>query len=250
MRAYSVLVGAVLAGVYLGWNAPPEERNPQTVKERIKVAVVDTGLDLRDPRFQFHLCEEGHRDFTGTGIKDVHGHGTHVAGIIKERATSQDFCLMILKYYTDEQTGEQNLLAEVEAFRHAAAHGATIVNFSGGGPEFHESEFLTIRDNPKVWFVVAAGNNGKNLDFLWDRYYPASYPFSNVITVGNVYQDGRKVPSSNYGRQVDQWEVGYEVDSTLPCQPYQKVCRGKMTGTSQATAIYTSKLIGKLKGVR
>jgi subtilisin family serine protease len=46
----------------------------------IKVGVVDTGIDSSHPDFQGRIGEVA--DFTGEGIGDGHGHGTHVAGTI------------------------------------------------------------------------------------------------------------------------------------------------------------------------
>ena len=48
----------------------------------LRVAVIDTGLDLSDKRFSSRLCKEGHEDFTHTTIEDKSGHGTHVVGLI------------------------------------------------------------------------------------------------------------------------------------------------------------------------
>ncbi len=45
----------------------------------IGIAVLDTGIDLEHPDFGGRIG--GIADFTGEGIGDVNGHGTHVAGI-------------------------------------------------------------------------------------------------------------------------------------------------------------------------
>lgn len=44
------------------------------------VALLDTGLDQEHPAFDGIPLAT--RDFVGTGIKDMHGHGTHIAGTI------------------------------------------------------------------------------------------------------------------------------------------------------------------------
>ena len=219
--------------------------------EPIRVAVIDTGLDLTDPRFKGVLCPEGHEDFTGTSIKDSNGHGTHITGLIKEHAAGSNFCLIILKYYDETAPGAINLKREVAALRKAAELGVGIVNFSGGGPEFSEEEFLTIRDNPEITYVFAAGNENSNIDDVENYYYPASNRLPNIVVVGSVDEKGNKLDSSNYGKRVTVVELG-TVRSTLPkwkCNG-KADCEGVMTGTSQATAIHTGKLIKRGVGHR
>lgn len=208
-----------------------------------RVAIVDTGLALNDPRFAARLCESGHKDFTGKGLADFHGHGTHVAGLIVANAGDAEYCLIILKYYTDDAIGAVNLRRERAAFRWAIEQGAVIVNFSGGGPEFDEDEYLTLRDNPQTTFVVAAGNEGKDLDVRGQEYFPASYKLPNVFAVGSLDAAGSRAFTSGWGSRVRYWERGDVVMSTLPGGK-----TGEMSGTSMATAVATGKLVaGTLK---
>lgn len=210
----------------------------------IKVAVIDTGLDIYDPRFSSVLCKTGHKDFTNTTLNDTLGHGTHIAGLIKQYAKKSNYCLVILKYFNEGDNGFQNLINLNMALREAVAQGVTIVNYSGGGPEFNEREYLTLHESTKVTFIVAAGNNGSNIDLEKNFYYPASYNLSNIISVGALNKDGSKLEASNFGKSVDAWELGKAV-STVPCVP-RRVCMAEMMGTSQATAIHTGKYIHEL----
>lgn len=208
----------------------------------LKVAIIDTGLDLTDIRFAGHICEKGHFNFVDNSDKvdDLHGHGTHVAGLIEKYAGEGNYCFLVYKYYSDANPGKVNLSNEILAIKKATSEGATIVNFSGGGPEFDEEEYLAIKRNPRITFIVAAGNENENIDYPTGYFYPASYHLQNVIVIGNINKDAKKADSSNYGKRVNATEMGVDVKSFLPGGK-----EGSMTGTSQATAIHTGKIISE-----
>jgi subtilisin family serine protease len=203
----------------------------------LRIAIVDTGLNLNDPRFKDHLCYTGHKDFTETGLEDTDGHGTFVAGLITKYAMEGNYCLLIYKYYEDKTPGYITLQREVKAFEEAVKNGAKIVNFSAGGEEFDEDEYLAVNDHPDVTFVVAAGNESKNIDTEEGHFYPASYHTVNTVIVGNVLETGSVAPYSNWSNKKMFWEVG-DVNSTLPNNK-----EGRMRGTSFSAAVKTGKLI-------
>lgn len=216
-------------------------------QKQLKVAIIDTGLNLDDPRFKDHLCPYGHKDFTGQGLDDVEGHGTHVAGSIVKFADHANYCLLIYKYYTEGSTDSQRLGWELLSLEEAIKNGANIVNFSGGGGGFNETESLLIQYNPKVTFVVAAGNEHHDIDIRGNEYYPASYFFINEIVVGALDKNGKRVSSSNWGKKV-KWELGENILSTIPCKNRSGLvdgCNGYMTGTSMATSVVTGKILAK-----
>lgn len=240
----------VLMGVVF-YTPPVTSSADVKTPDLIKVAVVDSGLDLSDYRFRDKLCKTGHISFTGS-LDDSRGHGTHVAGIIMKNAPSSGYCLMIIKYYDPSNSGRVNLNNLVKSMKYAVDHGANIINFSGGGPDYDKDERQIIASSPGVTFVVAAGNEGKNISKnAVNSYYPASYALPNMIIVGSLMHDGiTRADTSNYGNIVTEWEVGHNVKSTLPSgtcwKSYLHDCQGYMSGTSQATATATGKLITRL----
>ena len=207
----------------------------------IKVGIVDTGLDLNDPRLNSQLCPYGHKDFTGTGLADTVGHGTFVAALIERYAGKGDYCLLIYKFYSISEPGVKNTNNEVSAFKKAIRDGASVINFSGGGERFSEEEFLVVKNNPQVTFVVAAGNDNLDLDIFGNTYYPASFFFKNEIVLENVDKYGNKAQTSNWGSKITESEVGEDVVSMLPNGQM-----GKESGTSFSTAIRTGKMIREM----
>lgn len=212
---------------------------------RIKVAVIDTGLDLKDPRFKDVLCKTGHQDFTGTSLADTHGHGTHIAGIIASAPFHEQFCLIIMKYYVESASGMQNMNRERAAVAAALILGARFVNISGGGDVADAVERMMMADNPNTTFIVAAGNNGEDYT---NKYYPAAYKLKNVIPVGNLDCDrngkGSPARTSNFGPGVI-WRCGMNIKSTLPGGK-----RGWMSGTSQAAAVTTASILNAIGKAR
>lgn len=231
------------------------------------VAVIDTGCDVHHPALRNNiwvnpgesgLDENGSPkatngidddqngfvdDFHGWNfadhspdIRDSHGHGTHIAGLIGgPTGVAPQISLMILKYYSDDSDGEDNLTNTVRAIRYAVKMGAKIINYSGGGIMRSDLEEETIRwaGRQGVLFVAAAGNEGLNSDFF--HFYPAGYDLPNVISVGASDRQGALLKISNFGKStVDIVAPGKNIYSTLPDGHF-----GFMTGTSQATALVT-----------
>jgi len=218
----------------------------------IVVAVIDTGVDpnhedlsvniWRDPLIKDKPVFGWNFVVDKPNPVDEHGHGTHVAGIIGAVANpragisgvAHRVSIMPVKYYSDANPGSVNLKNTVRAINYAIEHGARIINYSGGGPEFSEDEYLAIKkaEAKGILFVAAAGNEHQNTDLVENYYYPSAYHLSNIISVAATDIRNNLLASSNWGkRRVDVAAPGEDIYSTLPGGRY-----GKMSGTSQATA--------------
>lgn len=226
--------------------------------KRIVVAIIDTGMDINHPALKNNLWVNPKEipnngiDDDGNGfIDDVHGwnfvtetnkpfdshgHGTHIAGIIHNVAPEVSF--MVLKYFDPKSLSDKNITNTVRAIDYAVNNGAQIINYSGGGFGKNPLEERAIKraKDKNILFVAAAGNESTNSDK--DSFYPASYDFSNIISVASLTQESDLVESSNFGIEtVDIAAPGKNIFSTLPGGRY-----GHMTGTSQATAFATGVL--------
>jgi len=205
------------------------------------VAVIDSGIDKRLP----HLCKMGHKSFISSSWytsddpnTDTMGHGTHVAGLINRNAGNTDYCLVSLKYYDPRAANTDSFNSMLAAIKYAINIKVDVINISAGGGNFNKEEYdaIELALNNHILVVAAAGNEHTNLDAKCD-YFPACYD-KRVIMVGNLNRFARRAPSSNYGSRVNRWEIGTDCLSDMP-----EGKTGIMTGTSQATAIATGKLI-------
>lgn len=224
----------------------------------IIVAVIDTGFDFNST-WKGHLskkdsdgyqlkkpkiCKQGHADFTEEGIKDTHGHGTHIAGVIAKFAEDSNYCLVILKYYKISQFDNTSL--SIKALQKAIDLKVSIINYSGGGMEKSDTECNLIKQalNMGIHVIAAAGNESFNINQR--PYYPAMCD-DRVIIVSSSDDFGNNSSFTNFtdkkknSRELVR-EKGLEILSILP---NNKI--GVMSGTSQATSTYTGKLIKKMK---
>lgn len=217
----------------------------------VRIAVVDTGFGWNSSVSEARLCKSGHKDFSGENTfttpnitkipvpLDNHGHGTNIVGIIEEYAKKAhiNYCIIIIKYHSDKFTFN-NLSATVKSFNYAFEIKADFVNYSSGGNEayYQEREAVERYLNAGGVLVAAAGNESLNLDDPHAGYYPAKYD-RRIIVVGSLDDHGKKLLSSNYGSIVNRWELGLHVTG------YGL----SMSGTSQATAIATGKLVSESK---
>lgn len=236
----------------------PVRKEPIPIREKqVKVAVIDTGIDP-DMLERKEYCKTGHKDFTGSGIQDEHGHGTHISGVIDQYAKAAvlvsevkpqelkdikvNYCQIVLKYYDSNGSDLMNLTRTVQALRWAIDQEVDIINYSGGGiaPSEEERKLIIEALDKGIKVVASAGN--EHSDLAKRPFYPAMYD-TRIYIVGNGVSNKVKdrAPTSNYGTAINTWEKGENVLSTLPHGQY-----GWMTGTSQSAAKKSGKLVREL----
>jgi subtilisin family serine protease len=152
-------------------------------------------------------------DNNTTTIPANTGHGTWVSGVIAAKRDNKIGIAGVCGTCTIMPIQLSIELLETEAERAAASaklgkaidyavkNGAQVINMSFSLPAKSDSlqKKITAHANNGVLFVAAAGNSGENIDNL-AYAYPALY--QNVFAVGAISQDGKKTPSSNYGKKV------------------------------------------------
>lgn len=229
---YKVCTLLTLAAILSATYPPSAEAD-----DRLKIAIVDTGYQKPRGMKSVNLCKGEHKDFSDDKrvFQDHIGHGTNIAhiidGFLRKRVSTDKYCLVIVKFYGAEASSDGAVHSE-KALKYSGKINADIINFSGGGEERSDSEAKVVSSllDRGLILVMAAGNNGHNLD-KGKTYYPAMAD-DRVIVVGLKQKDGSIHPLSNRGKVVDRYEVAIDVRAG-----------GKtMTGTSQATAIATAKI--------
>lgn len=215
------------------------------------IAVIDTGFGFtQESLAEKNLCKTGHRDFTpdqkwskylDTKDKvplDMIGHGTNVVGIIDQYAGNANYCIVIIKYFSGAADSSEDQAYFVKSVEHALKLKVDVINVSGGGSSYDPKENRAIKkflDNGGI-FIAAAGNDHVELGTKDNTYYPAMDD-PRIIVVGNVDKYGIRHFTSNFGKIVRVWEVGVNMMGFGLIK----------TGTSQATAVFSGKVINKLR---
>ncbi|NWF99081.1 MAG: S8 family serine peptidase [Nitrospirae bacterium] len=154
---------------------------------------------------------------------DDYGHGTHVAGIIGAvgnnalGVTGVMWRTSIMPVRVLNQYGEGDDDDIAEGIKYAVDNGAKVINASLGGygtsPVLEDA--IAYANSHGVLFVAAAGNESNNNDI--NPVYPASYPYSNIISVAATDQDDHRVAFTNFGyASVDVGAPGVYIISTVP----------------------------------
>lgn len=197
----------------------------------IKIAVLDTGIDVNHPDLEAAIA--GHADFSGDGIEDRNGHGTHCAGIIAAQPNGVGFVgaapdarLLIGKVLDDKGRGSLNMVANGVDW--AVERGADIISMSLGGSQGSDRLYRSIHNAlaKGISVICAAGNDGSL--FANSIGYPGRY--GGVITVAAHDRNGQPSGFSSRGGEIDFMAPGQDIWST-----YREGGYAKLSGTSMAT---------------
>jgi thermitase len=210
----------------------------------IKVAVIDSGIDLQHPIFAGKLSASTEFwDYVGNDATpqdesggNGYGHGTAVAGIILQVAPRATI-LPIRVLRTD---GTANTSDVVAAIGRAVNKGANIINLSLGTGGYDQSlmDICTWANTQGVRIIAAAGNNGQlnNIDspalFSW-----SSSTYQMTIGVGSVNANDQRSSFSSYGDNVYTFAPGENIWSAYPGNK-----SANFTGTSFATPIVSGSI--------
>ncbi|MFC6152951.1 S8 family serine peptidase [Nocardioides yefusunii] len=226
--------------------------------DKVKVAVVDTGIDISHPDLVGRVTDGAEFDYTkadrdadqgagflpvddedlpGKGWEDPHGHGTHVAGIIAANVNNglqiaggaPGAAVMPVKVFDENGAGASSDVARGIVW--AVNNGADVVNLSltmdRAAASVEAAIAYAVERN--VIVVAAAANTASNGQLK----YPSAYP--GVIGVAATDKKNARTTFSSAHSGVDVAAPGSFILSLWPSHRRQSV-----SGTSQAAAFVSA----------
>jgi len=220
---YHLQWGLPLAGFPAAWQRTQGSRS-------ITVAVLDTGVNGSVPDLAGNV--KPGIDLTGSGLTDVNGHGTAVAGVIAAHANNglggAGVCpkCTILPIKVMGNDGKGDLATVAQGIVKATQLHAKVIDLSLGGPVGLDAlkQAVDYATSHGSVVVAAAGNSG-----LGTPFYPANY--ANVIGVAGTNQSDRLYTWSERGTWVRVAAPGCNV------APLAHGGYGMFCGTSAATPL-------------
>jgi len=197
----------------------------------IKVAVLDTGIDLDHPDLANNVKGGVNTINSRKTAQDDNGHGTHVAGTIAAENNSLGVVGVAPQAYLYavkvlNRNGSGFLSDVIEGLQWSISNGMKVVNMSFGSTDdntsFHDA--ITATYNAGLTLVAAAGNAGPTENSVT---YPARY--SEVIAVSASTQTDTIASFSSRGPEIDLIAPGESINSTYLNDTYKV-----LSGTSMA----------------
>lgn len=209
----------------------------QSTGKGVKVAVIDTGVDVKNPQLTKAVDASAGENLLPTknskgetidrgnnkGTTDTVGHGTRVAGIIAARPAkgtgfvglAPDATIIPIKQNDAEGDGTAATLAA--AIIHAVNKGADVINISQDtanavAPADSLEQAVNYALRKKVVVVASAGNDG--LGGNVQITYPASY--KGVLAVAASDRNNERASFSQSGEFVGVAAPGVDMISTVP----------------------------------
>ncbi|MBP1943634.1 S8 family peptidase [Cytobacillus luteolus] len=212
--------------------------------EAVKIAVVDTGVDLEHPDLVERLTD-GYNALTDSNdADDDNGHGTHVAGIIASKVNNHEGIagltwynpIIPIKVMGEEGYGSTFDIAKGIIW--ATNQGAEVINLSLGNYQHSDmlKDAIDYAFKKDVVLIAASGNDNTS-----QPSFPAAYP--QVLSVAAVDYYGDRANFSNYGDYIDVSAPGVQIASTYFNKQY-----AALSGTSMA-APHVSALAGLIRSI-
>ena len=197
----------------------------------IKVAVLDTGIDLDHPDLKDNIKGNVNLIRASKSGDDDNGHGTHVAGIIASAdntvgtiGVAPKVWLYAVKVLNSKGDGYYSDI--IEGLQWSVNNGMQVVNMSFAGTSdvqsFRDALIATYKAN--IVLVAAAGNSGPGDNTVG---YPAKYP--ETIAVSATGQTDVLAAGSSRGPEVKLAAPGVNIYSTYKGGEYTT-----LSGTSMA----------------
>jgi hypothetical protein len=241
-----------------GWATALEQLGSLEHLARVRVAVIDSGVDFSHPDLAGRLMSGWNYVTPGTPPQDDYGHGTHMTGLIAANFNNGQGLVglapqvEILPYRTLNQDGAGSMTNVATAIQAAANSNARIINLSLYLNNSHPLLEDAVRhaDARGSLLIAAAGNCVAGVPCPTPVRYPAVYP--EVLAVGATTIQDVRASYSAVGPELDLVAPGgsvaarilstWPLEETLRCgaqnfrlEDGAAYCYS--TGTSSATAL-------------
>jgi hypothetical protein len=200
----------------------------------VNVYVLDTGLFTQHNDFGGRASHPV--DFTGDGLTDIHGHGTHCAGIVGSNtygvATGAN--LVGVKVLGDDGGGSisdviKGIEWAVNNQKNSFGGKSAVLSLSLGGDKSIAMDTAVTNAAKNHIVVVAAGNQNSD---ACNRSPSSAGGKGNVLTVMSSDSTDNKSSFSNYGTCTDLYAPGSSILSTYTGSNFAVKT---LSGTSMAT---------------
>ena len=221
--------------------------------DKIKIAVVDTGVDLRQPDIAaknpqvYSVIHPKHRG----DVRDYYGHGTFVASLTAGSVTNGEGIAgfggdaQLLCIQVAHPDGSISDVDEAAGIVYAVKHGAKIINLSLGGfdPSALETRAVRYAQRHGVLIVAAAGNEfqqGNPIDYPAALLQPKGSDGrgGSGLSVGASTLKGERAYFSNAGSYVSLAAPGDTVFAAL--SGYSDWSRAPLPGSSEGIYGFSS----------
>lgn len=206
-------------GLAQAWTAAPR------LGDGVRVAVIDTGVDLGHEIFQGSLVPAADRwDFVGRDAAPQEegsfddasfGHGTNVAGIVLQVAPRAQ--IMPLRVLAPDGSGDVTAVAQ--AIDWAVDHSAQVINLSLGSVKKTGviKQMIKYATEQGVYVISSAGNAGERAITFPARYGQEGGKLGALsLSVGSVDAQDRKSDFSNFGKELEVVAPGERVYGPVP----------------------------------
>jgi subtilisin len=219
----------------------------------IRVALLDTGLDLQHPDFATRSIVS-QSFITGASVDDRNGHGTHCAGVtcgplhprdVPRYGVASGAELYIAKVLDDNADGaDGDVIAGIDW---ALRHGCVVISLSVGAPAIIGSTYSQVYERIAARALAAgslliapAGNESQRPDTIAPVGHPANCP--SILAVGAIDQSLSVAPFSNGGLARDAEDVeltapGIAVMSAAPRSTLYQLGNGTSTAASYVAGV-------------
>lgn len=220
----------------------------------MRVGIIDSGISSTHPDLSSNVSTSLSKNYVEntSGIDDLNGHGTNVAGILGARGDNtigiSGICwnVKMISLRVSDSSGNWTNARVISAIEYASANNISILNMS-----IQNGTYCPLLENKIANYtglcVVAAGNITTTDTNATNIRYPALYHLSNMIVVTATRNNDNIGPNSKFHQTyVDLGAPGTGVYTTIINSPYYSNIY--MTGTSLA-APYVSGTLALMRTV-